>query len=228
MLRAGPAGDGAARAGRDRPLRRRHDDRDDDRRAAARRDRRGVRAGARPATRRRSSSARSRSSSALGLARRAGDRRAARRCSPRPTTTTGCSALTLAVTYLPVAFALQAPQWVFFKRMDYVRLRTLQAIVPLGTVAVTVPLLLAGVGVWALVIGPFCGNVAAIARRLARLAVPAAAAARPRRPRGATCASRGRCSSPRRSRCWSRRARSRCSGSRRARRRPAGSRWRRR
>src|SRR3954468_11541040 len=70
--------------------------------------------------------------------------------------------LTLAVTYLPVAFALQAPQWVFFKRMEYVRLRTLQAIVPLGTVAVTVPLLLAGVGVWALVIGPFVGNLAAI------------------------------------------------------------------
>src|SRR4051794_29211184 len=70
--------------------------------------------------------------------------------------------LTLAVTYLPVAFALQAPQWVFFKRMDYVRLRSLQAIVPLGTVAVAVPLLLAGVGVWALVIGPFCGNLAAI------------------------------------------------------------------
>src|SRR3954454_647508 len=70
--------------------------------------------------------------------------------------------LTLAVTYLPVAFALQAPQWVFFKGMNYVRLRTLQAIVPLGTVAVAVPLLLAGVGVWALVIGPFCGNVAAI------------------------------------------------------------------
>jgi O-antigen/teichoic acid export membrane protein len=71
-------------------------------------------------------------------------------------------ALTLAVAYLPLAFALQAPQWVFFKRMDYVRLRTLQAIVPLGTVAVTVPLLLAGVGVWALVIGPFCGNAAAV------------------------------------------------------------------
>jgi len=71
-------------------------------------------------------------------------------------------ALTLAVTYLPVAFALQAPQWVFFKRMDYVRLRVLQAIVPLGTVAVAVPLLLAGVGVWSLVIGPFVGNLAAI------------------------------------------------------------------
>lgn len=71
-------------------------------------------------------------------------------------------ALTLAVTYLPVAFALQAPQWVFFKRMEYVRLRVLQAIVPLVTVAVAVPLLVAGVGVWALVIGPFCGNLAAI------------------------------------------------------------------
>jgi O-antigen/teichoic acid export membrane protein len=70
--------------------------------------------------------------------------------------------LTFAVTYLPVAFALQAPQWVFFKRMEYVRLRALQAIVPLGTVAVAVPLLLAGAGVWALVIGPFVGNLAAI------------------------------------------------------------------
>jgi O-antigen/teichoic acid export membrane protein len=70
--------------------------------------------------------------------------------------------LTLAVTYLPVAFALQAPQWVFFKRMQYVRLRTLQAIVPVGTVAVALPLLLAGVGVWALVIGPAFGNLAAV------------------------------------------------------------------
>src|SRR3954451_17364856 len=71
-------------------------------------------------------------------------------------------ALTLGVAYLPVAFALQAPQWLFFKRMDYMRLRALQAIVPLGTVAVTVPLLLAGVGVWALVIGPLCGNALAV------------------------------------------------------------------
>src|SRR3954471_12356359 len=72
-------------------------------------------------------------------------------------------ALTLGVAYLPVAFALQAPQWIFYRRMDFVRLRILQAIVPLVTVAVTVPLLLAGVGVWALVIGPLCGNAAAVA-----------------------------------------------------------------
>jgi O-antigen/teichoic acid export membrane protein len=71
-------------------------------------------------------------------------------------------ALTLAVAYLPVAFALQAPQWAAFKAMDYLRLRLLQAIVPLGTVAVAVPLLLAGVGVWSLVIGPLCGNAAAV------------------------------------------------------------------
>ena len=70
--------------------------------------------------------------------------------------------LTLAVSYLPVAFALQAPQWIFFKRMEYVRLRALQAIVPLGTVLVVVPLLLLGVEVWALVIGPFVANLAAI------------------------------------------------------------------
>src|ERR671933_1635727 len=71
-------------------------------------------------------------------------------------------ALTLAVAYLPVAFALQAPQWTAFKAMAYLRLRVLQAIVPLGTVAVAVPLLLAGVGVWSLVIGPFCGNALAV------------------------------------------------------------------
>lgn len=70
--------------------------------------------------------------------------------------------LTLAVAYLPLAFALQAPQWIYFRRMEYLQLRRLQAIVPLGTVAVAVPLLLAGVGVWALVIGPLCGNVAAV------------------------------------------------------------------
>jgi O-antigen/teichoic acid export membrane protein len=46
--------------------------------------------------------------------------------------------------------------------MDFLRLRTLQALVPLGTVAVAVPLLLAGVGVWALVIGPLCGNAIAV------------------------------------------------------------------
>jgi PST family polysaccharide transporter/lipopolysaccharide exporter len=68
--------------------------------------------------------------------------------------------LTLAVAYLPIAFALQAPLWIFFRRMDFIRQRSLQAVVPLTTFAVTVPLVIAGVGVWSLVIGAAAGNVA--------------------------------------------------------------------
>src|SRR5215217_4249969 len=69
--------------------------------------------------------------------------------------------LTLAVAYLPVAFALQAPQWVFFRRMDFLRQRLLLAVGPVVTFAVTVGLAALGVGVWSLVIGPAVGNGAA-------------------------------------------------------------------
>src|SRR3954466_2436080 len=69
-------------------------------------------------------------------------------------------ALTLAVAYLPLAFALQAPTWIFFRRMDFLKQRLLQAIVPVVTVCVTLPLAASGVGVWSLVIGPFVGNAA--------------------------------------------------------------------
>ncbi|MBA2506707.1 MAG: oligosaccharide flippase family protein, partial [Thermoleophilaceae bacterium] len=71
-------------------------------------------------------------------------------------------ALTLAVSYLPLAFALQAPGWIFFRRMEFMKQRLLQAIVPVVTFVVTVPLAIAGMGVWSLVIGPFVGNVAAV------------------------------------------------------------------
>jgi O-antigen/teichoic acid export membrane protein len=70
--------------------------------------------------------------------------------------------LTLAVAYLPLAFALQAPTWIFFRRMDFVRQRLLQTVIPVVTFVVTVPLAAAGVGVWSLVIGPLAGNVAGI------------------------------------------------------------------
>ena len=157
--------------GPDRPLRRRHDDGDDDRRAAPGRDRRGVRAdGGRRRGGRVPARADGRARRWACWARSPSPRW--RRCWPRPTTTTACSRLTLAVSYLPVAFALQAPQWVFFKRMEYVRLRSLQAIVPLGTVAVVVPLLLLGVEVWALVIGPFVRQHGGDHRRLAGFALP--------------------------------------------------------
>ena len=45
---------------------------------------------------------------------RAGARRRLRR-------SRGCSALTLGVAWLPLAFALLAPLWVFFRRMDFAR-----------------------------------------------------------------------------------------------------------
>jgi O-antigen/teichoic acid export membrane protein len=76
-------------------------------------------------------------------------------------------ALTAATAYLPLAFALQSPSWIFFRRMDYVRQRSLQAVVPVVTFAVTVPLAAAGVGVWSLVIGPAAGNLAGVAAALA-------------------------------------------------------------
>ncbi len=71
-------------------------------------------------------------------------------------------ALMAAVAYLPTAFALQAPTWLFFRSMDFMKVRTLQAIVPVVTFVVTVPLAAAGAGVWSLVIGPAAGNAAAI------------------------------------------------------------------
>ena len=75
-------------------------------------------------------------------------------------------ALTLAVAYLPLAFSLQAPQWVFFRRMDFLRLRLLQFAIPAVTFAVTVPLAVVTDSVWALVIGPFAGNAVSVAATL--------------------------------------------------------------
>ena len=70
--------------------------------------------------------------------------------------------LTLAVSYLPIGFALQAPQWIFFRRMDFLRLRALQVLIPTLTFLVTVPFVVAGFGVWSLVIGPLVGNTASV------------------------------------------------------------------
>jgi O-antigen/teichoic acid export membrane protein len=81
-------------------------------------------------------------------------------------------ALTAATAYLPLAFALQSPAWIFFRRMDYVRQRALQAVVPVVTFVVTVPLAAAGVGVWSLIIGPAAGNLAGIAAALAASPYP--------------------------------------------------------
>ena len=76
--------------------------------------------------------------------------------------------LMLALAYLPLAFALQAPAWIFLRRMDFVRQRAIQAAVPTATFVATLALLVAGLDVWALVLGALVGNVVAavIALRL--------------------------------------------------------------
>jgi O-antigen/teichoic acid export membrane protein len=76
--------------------------------------------------------------------------------------------LTLALAYLPLTFALQAPMWIFFRRMDYARQRSLQATQLLVGLIVTVPLAAAtGLGVWSIVIGQVAGYMAAVAAGLA-------------------------------------------------------------
>lgn len=59
------------------------------------------------------------------------------------------------------AMALQAPLWVFYRRMDYFRQRVLQAVDPVVGLAVTIALAAAGLGYWSLVLGLVCGAWAA-------------------------------------------------------------------
>ncbi|MDQ6914863.1 MAG: oligosaccharide flippase family protein [Actinomycetota bacterium] len=58
------------------------------------------------------------------------------------------------------ASALQAPIWIHYRRMNFVRQRTLQAIDPLLGFAVTVGLAVAGAGYWSLVVGAAAGALA--------------------------------------------------------------------
>jgi O-antigen/teichoic acid export membrane protein len=69
--------------------------------------------------------------------------------------------LLLAAT-LPLV-ALQAPVWVFYRRMDFVKQRALESCNPVVAFVVTVALALAGVGFWSLVAGSLAGTVVAAA-----------------------------------------------------------------
>ena len=55
--------------------------------------------------------------------------------------------------------ALQTPFWIFYRRMDFVRQRTLQAVEPIVGFVVTVALAVAGAGFWALVVGVVAGSL---------------------------------------------------------------------
>jgi O-antigen/teichoic acid export membrane protein len=56
------------------------------------------------------------------------------------------------------ALALQAPVYLFYRRMDFVRQRRLQAVDPLVGFAVTIALAIAGAGYWSLVAGALAGG----------------------------------------------------------------------
>src|SRR3954453_14795559 len=61
------------------------------------------------------------------------------------------------------ALALQMTVWVHYRRMDFARQRKLQLIDPVVTFIATVGLALAGLGIWALVIGAILGSWSASA-----------------------------------------------------------------
>ena len=74
-----------------------------------------------------------------------------------------------------VGNSLQAPVWIFYRRMDFIRQRSLQAVDPVVAFVVTVGLAVAGAGYWSLVIGgvvgAFTGGFAAMAVSPYRLAL---------------------------------------------------------
>ena len=63
--------------------------------------------------------------------------------------------------------ALQMPLWAHYRRMDFVRQRTLQAIDPVVTLVATVALVLAGLELWGLVLGAITGSAVATAAMVA-------------------------------------------------------------
>ena len=72
----------------------------------------------------------------------------------------------LVVIVALAAGVLQTPLWVFYRRMDFVRQRSLQAVEPVVGFVVTVGLAVAGAGYWSLVAGFAAGALAAAAAAL--------------------------------------------------------------
>jgi PST family polysaccharide transporter len=56
--------------------------------------------------------------------------------------------------------SLQSPTWIFYREMDFVRQRVLQAVDPCVGFVVTIGLAIAGAGYWSLVIGVVAGSFA--------------------------------------------------------------------
>ena len=69
----------------------------------------------------------------------------------------------LVVSLAVVGAALQTPIWPYYRSMDFVRQRALQAVDPLASFVVTIVLAAAGLGYWALVAGVVTGSFAGAA-----------------------------------------------------------------
>lgn len=73
----------------------------------------------------------------------------------------------LAASLVILGSSLQSPAWIWYRQMDFVRQRSLQAIDPCVTFVVSIALAVAGAGYWSLVIGAlsgaFTGGLAALA-----------------------------------------------------------------
>lgn len=73
----------------------------------------------------------------------------------------------LALALVLPGLALQAPVWVFYRRLDFLRQRILLAADPIVALVVTIPLAAVGLGYWSLVIGLIAGSWTAGALALA-------------------------------------------------------------
>lgn len=59
-----------------------------------------------------------------------------------------------------IATAFQTPTWIFYRRLEYFRQRSIEAVDPVVTTVAILGLLIAGTGVWGLAIGTLTGAVA--------------------------------------------------------------------
>lgn len=62
-----------------------------------------------------------------------------------------------------LASAWSAPNWIWYRRMEFLKQRQLAAVNPVVTFVVTVPLAISGLGYWSLVVGAVVGSVAGAA-----------------------------------------------------------------
>src|SRR5947208_263483 len=73
----------------------------------------------------------------------------------------------LVLALMMVGTSLQAPIWIFYRNLDFLRQRILLAVEPLVGFAVTIALAAAGYGYWSLVVGAVAGALAGAAVALA-------------------------------------------------------------